>query len=53
MLETEKVANIAIQIPIIIGCPFVATANALINYKNGMMRLSLDDVTLELNIFNL
>jgi len=53
MLERERVANVANQIPIILGCPFLATANAFINCRNGMMRLSFGNMTLELNIFNL
>ena len=53
VLETEKVANVANQIPVILGRPFLATANALINCRNGMMRLSFGNMTLELNIFNL
>ena len=52
-LEMERVANVANYIPIILRHPFLATTNALINCKNGMMRLSFDNLTLELNIFNL
>jgi len=53
MIETEKVSNVASQIPVILGRPFFTTTNALINCRNGMMRLSFDNMTLELNIFNL
>ena len=53
VLETEKVANIASQVPVILGHHFLATANALMNYRNGMKRLSLGNMTLQLNIFNL
>ena len=53
VLETERVANVVNQIPIILGRSFLATANALINCRNGMMRLSFGNMTLELNIFNL
>ena len=53
VLEIKKVPNIASQIPIILGCPFLATSNALINCRNGMMRLSVGNMTVELNIFNL
>ena len=52
-IEIEKVSNLASQVPVILGHPFLATANALINYKNGMMRLSFGNMTLELNIFNM
>jgi len=50
--ETAQVFNLASQVPVILGCPFLATANALINYRNGMMRPSFGNMTLELNIFN-
>jgi len=53
VLEIEKVANIASQIPVLLGRPFLATSNALINYRNGIMRLSFGNMTVELNIFNL
>ena len=39
--------------PIILGRPFLATANAIINCRNGIMQLTFGDMTLELNIFHL
>jgi len=53
VIEAEKVSNIASQVPMILGRHFLATANALINYRNGMIRMSYGNMTLELNIFNL
>ena len=53
VLETESVANSEIQIPVILGRPFLATSNALINCRNGMLKLSFGNMTVELNIFNL
>jgi len=53
VLKTEKVADTTSQIPVILGRSFLVTANALINYKNGMMKLYFCNMTLELNIFNL
>jgi len=50
VLKIEKVANIASQIPIILGRPFVATSNVLINCKNGMLTLSFGNMALEFNI---
>jgi hypothetical protein len=41
------------SIPIILGHPFLATSNALINYRNGQMKLSFGNMTLEMNIFNI
>jgi len=53
VIETETVSNLASQVLVILGCPFLTTANALINCRNGMRRLSFGNMTLELNIFNL
>ncbi|RVW77825.1 Transposon Ty3-I Gag-Pol polyprotein [Vitis vinifera] len=33
--------------------PFLATSNAIINYRNGVMHLTFGNMTLELNIFHL
>jgi len=38
---------------VITGRSFLATANVLINYMNGMMSLSFGNITVELNIFNM
>ena len=53
VIETKKVSNITRQVPIILGRPFLATTKALINFRNGMRRLSFSNMTLELNIFNM
>ncbi|KAH9686259.1 hypothetical protein KPL70_014304 [Citrus sinensis] len=53
VLETEPIANECKQIPVILGRPFLAIANALINCRNGLMNLSFGDMTLELNVFNM
>ena len=36
----------------ILGCPFLATSNALINCRSGLLKLSFGNMTLDLNIFN-
>ncbi|RVW59617.1 hypothetical protein CK203_100690 [Vitis vinifera] len=40
-------------VPIILGRPFRATSNAIINCRNGVMQLTFGNMTLELNIFYL
>ena len=45
VLEMEKVANVANQSPIILGRTFLATANALINCRNEMIRLFFGNMT--------
>ena len=53
ILETKPIANECKQIPIILGRPFLTTANALISCRNGVMNLSFGNMTLELNVFNM
>ena len=53
ILETQPLINLKGQIPVILGRPFLATTNALINCRNGSMRLNYGDLTVTLNIFNL
>ena len=52
MLDTEPIANEPNHVPIILGRPFLATANAIINCRNGVMQLTFGNMTLELNIFH-
>ena len=53
VLDTEPVAAGANYVPIILGRPLLATSNAIINCKNGVMQLTFGNMTLELNIFHL
>ena len=53
VLDTEPIANGPNHLPIILGRPFLATANAIINCRNGVMQLTFGNMTLELNIFHL
>ena len=53
VLDTEPVAVGANYMPIILGRPFLATSNAIINCQNGVMQLTFGNMTLELNIFHL
>ena len=53
VLDTEPVAGGTNQVPIILGRPFMATSNANINFRNGVMQLTFGNMTLELNIFHL
>ena len=53
VLDTEPVAVGANYVPIILGRPFLATSNAIINCRNGVMQLTFWNMTLELNIFRL
>jgi len=53
VIEIEKVSNLASQVLVILVRPFLATANAPINCRNGMIRLSFGNMTIELSIFNM
>jgi hypothetical protein len=52
VLDTQPVETCN-PIPVILGHPFLATANALINCRNGLMKLSCRNMTLKMNIFNI
>ena len=55
VLETQPVSNSnrRAQTPVIRGRPFLATANAIINCRNGSMRLTFRDMTREVKVLNL
>ena len=53
VLGTELAAVGAEYVLIILGRPFLATSNAIINCQNGVMQLIFGNMTLELNIFHL
>ena len=51
VLDIEPVGDN--YVPIILGRPFLATSNAIINSWNGFMQLTFGNMTLELNVFHL
>jgi hypothetical protein len=51
VLDTEPVLDPARLIPIILGRPFLATANACINCKTGEMEITFGNMKVRLNIF--
>ena len=53
VLDTEPIANGPNHVPIILGRPFLVTANAIVNFQNGVMQLTFGNMTLQLNIFHL
>ena len=53
VLDTEPIASGPNHVPIILRRPFLATANAIINCRNGVIQLTFGNMTLELNIFHL
>ena len=52
VLDTKPV-EACNSIPVILGHLFLATSNALNNSRNGLMKLSFGNITLEMNIFNI
>ena len=53
VLDTEPSSSEPSHVPIILGRPFMATTNEIINCRNGIMQLTFGNMTLELNIFHL
>ncbi|KAL6346233.1 hypothetical protein AAG906_027993 [Vitis piasezkii] len=51
ILDTDPIVKGTNYVPIILARPFLATSNAIINCRNGLMQLSFGNMTLELNIF--
>ena len=47
VLETTSIVNTESKLPLILGRSFLATANALISCRNGLMTLSFENMTLE------
>jgi hypothetical protein len=52
ILDIEPPLHPSANIPIILGRPFLVTINALINCRNGRMKITFGSMTAELNIFN-
>jgi hypothetical protein len=52
VLDTQPI-EACNSFPVILGCLFFATSNALINCRNGLVKLSFRNLTLEMNIFNI
>ena len=53
VLDIEPLKKGMNFVPIILGRPFLATTNALINCRNGLIQLSFGNMTMEMNVFNL
>ncbi|GFS34255.1 hypothetical protein Acr_00g0032950 [Actinidia rufa] len=53
VLDTQPVdvESFKRHIPVILGRPFLATANAVIHCRHGLLKLSFGNMTLETNIF--
>jgi hypothetical protein len=53
VLDTEPVHVVGSEILVILGRSFLATFNALINCRSGVMKISFGNMTMELNIFQI
>ena len=51
VLDMEPVASSRKQIPVILGRPFLATANACINCRTRVMDVSFGNIQVKLNVF--
>lgn len=52
VINIASVKSASLQILVIIGHHFLAAANAIINCRNGVTKLSFGNMRIELNIFN-
>ena len=52
VIDTHSRVELDFKVPLILGRPFLATANANINFRNGLMNLTFGNMTLEVNIFH-
>ena len=52
VIDTEPVPNPSKQIPVILGRPFLATADANVNCRTGVMKVSFGNMKVKLNIFH-
>ena len=51
VLDTQPHHGPQPLIPVILGRPFLATLNAIINCRNRVLKLSFGNITMEMNIF--
>ena len=51
VLDTQPHQGPQPPMPVILGKPFLATSNAIINCKNGILKFSFGNITLKTNIF--
>ncbi|KAL5564894.1 hypothetical protein UlMin_028058 [Ulmus minor] len=51
VIDTHSRVELDSKVPLILGRPFLATANANIDCRNGLMNLTFGNMTLEVNIF--
>ena len=52
VLDIPSIVDMESKVPLILENPFLTIANALINYRNGLMKLSFENKTLEVKIFH-
>ena len=54
VLDTHPIVdpNTQNHIPIILGRPFLATCDAIINVRGGLLKLSFEIMAIKLNMFN-
>ena len=53
VLDTKLVVNVENQVLIILGCPFLAIANALINCRTRVTKISFGNIIVELHSFDI
>ncbi|XP_057972501.1 uncharacterized protein LOC131160633 [Malania oleifera] len=52
VLEMQQPVSTTYQTPVILGRSFLTTSNALINCRSGVLKLTIGNMTQEMNVFN-
>ncbi|XP_058217027.1 uncharacterized protein LOC131327924 [Rhododendron vialii] len=52
ILDTNPIDSSAASTPVILGRPFLATADAVINCRNGLLNMTFGNMKMEVNVFN-
>ncbi|XP_057975307.1 uncharacterized protein LOC131162720 [Malania oleifera] len=52
VLDMQQPISNIYQAPIVLGWPFLATSNTLINCRSGAVKLTFGNMTLKMNVFN-
>jgi hypothetical protein len=53
ILDTNSTDSCTSSTPVILGRPFLATADAVINCRNGLLNMTFGNMKMEVNIFNI
>ena len=53
ILDTNSTDSCVSSTPVILGRPFLATVDAVINCRNGLLNMTFNNMKMEVNVFNI